>query len=134
MRSRDNNAWSVYFCSGDPLGHFATIGGSTYVDSVTGHNVIGLVAQLSYFDPNSDYTTNGNGNGLYATVVEDDIGPHDQWTEVSGIFLGLGGGSRADFTNTAILPGELTDSCGEESGICLEGCELLAPFQAFESE
>lgn len=95
---------------------FATIGGSTFVDSVTGQNDIGMVAQMSFYDPNNDYTAKGNGKGLYAVVVPDTIGLNGKWAEISGTLMGEGGGATAKFTNTSILTRELAGTCANATG------------------
>jgi hypothetical protein len=91
---------------------FATLAVSTFTDN--GVAKIGLVAQFSWFDPNNDETSNGDGKGLYAAVTTDDfgLGLPGNWTEISGTLLGAGNGAQAVFAApSSVLTRTLAGSC-----------------------
>lgn len=91
---------------------FATLAASTFTDG--GQSKIGLVGQFSWFDPAHDFTEDGNGNGTYAVVTNDDIGLGLQgnWWSISGTFFGLGMAEQAVFANpSSVLTRTLAGSC-----------------------
>lgn len=91
---------------------YATVAGSTYLDD-HGNAVLGMVSQLSFYDPANDPQDSG---GLYAVVATDLFGLAGQWTNMSGTLLGMGGGSVANFMNASVLTRDLAGSCANASG------------------
>jgi hypothetical protein len=86
---------------------FSTVAGSVYND-VNNNPVLGMVAQLSWFDTNNSPS---NFRGLYSIVAPDQYGLAGRWTDFSGAVLGAGSGSSANFTNSSILHRTLAGSC-----------------------
>jgi len=109
-----NGGYNIAKRSGDLVAFdFATAGGSVFKD-VNGDASIGMVAQLSWYDPNNDP---GNDRGLYSVVAPDTYGLAGRWTGISGDLFGMGGGSEAVFTDaSSVLTRTLAGSCANASG------------------
>ena len=80
----------------------ATVAGSAFDDANDGAHDLGMVAALSWFDPN------GNGKdyrGLYAVVSKDryGLGTNNHWTTITGTALGLGNCGMASFPQGTLL-------------------------------
>lgn len=80
----------------------ATVAGSAFDDANDGAHDLGMVAAMSWFDPN------GNGKdyrGLFAVVTKDryGLGSNNSWTTVSGTTLGLGNCGMASFPQGTML-------------------------------
>ncbi len=88
---------------------YGLVGGAAYNDAA-GNPVIGMVAQISWYDPSED------PDGLFALVVPDNVGLHAGWVDASGTMLGLGEQSEAQFTDSAVLTRLLAGSCANAHG------------------
>ncbi len=80
----------------------ANIAGSAFDDGNDGQHDLGMVAALSWFDPN------GNGKdyrGLFAVVTKDryGLGTSTNWTTITGTTLGLGNCGMASFPQGTML-------------------------------
>ena len=94
---------------------YATIAGSTY------NGLLGMVAQLSWWDPNKPNPTMDpnsptaslpNFRGLYSVVVADKYGLANNWTDLSGSLIGMCSGARAIFdAPAAVVTRLLAGSC-----------------------
>ncbi len=90
----------------------ASVAGSAFIDANGTDHDLGIVAQLSWWDPaqaTSDY------RGLYATVAPDLYGlwQNGNWTTVSGSLLGYGSGSIARFKNASVLTKVMAGNCAK---------------------
>jgi hypothetical protein len=90
---------------------FATVAGSVYTDS-NNNAVIGVVAQISWFDAGNDPL---NNQGLYAIVGADQFGLAGRWKGFSGTFIGDGNSSEAEFSNTSVLTRTLAGTCDNQT-------------------
>jgi len=101
---------------------FATIAGSVYYDYATSQNVLGVVAQVSWWDPNHpDVDPNNpsayNSRGLYSIVLPDYYGLANNWTNLSGTLIGMCGGGTATFTDpSSVVTRLLAGSCANAPG------------------
>ena len=91
---------------------FATIAGSVYSDT-QGNAVIGVVAQVSWYDSGNDPLDN---RGLYSVVAPDHYGLAGNWTGFSGTLVGEQSGSEAVFVNTEVVTRTLVGSCANSAG------------------
>lgn len=100
---------------------FATVAGTVFVASGEGaedcahtnDRKLGMVAKISWFDPNNDPE---NDRGMYAVVKCDESGLAGNWTAISGGVFGHGGGSDAYFQDTMVVNRILAGSCANAAG------------------
>lgn len=90
---------------------FATVAGSVYKDN-NGTPVIGMVAQISWYEPGNDPL---NNRGLYAIVTADQFDLAHHWEGFSGTFIGNGDSSEARFTDSSVLTRTLAGTCNNET-------------------
>ena len=110
---------------------FASVAGFAFLDADGVDNDLGVVAQLSWWDPMSDPD---NFRGLYATVATDvyDIGPAGGWTTASGTLLGVGFGSMAKFNSATVFTRVTAGNCatptsGTGTGQISSPCQSTLP-------
>ena len=116
---------------------FATVGGSSFI--VNGEARLGMVARMSWFDPNVDP---GSDRGLYSVVVQDRTGLRGNWTDMSGGVFSARSGGVAAFTNTSAVTRILAGSCANAAapkpdipwpGLCPTQPPLLPSTQIIET-
>ena len=88
---------------------FASVAGFVFTDA-NGSDDLGIVAQLSWWDPTNDPN---NFRGLYATVAQDryGMGPAGGWNTASGTLLGKGAGSMATFDSATVFTRVTAGNC-----------------------
>jgi hypothetical protein len=109
---------------------FASVAGFAF-PGADGHDDLGVVAQLSWWDPANDP---GNFRGFYATVVRDlyGLGPSGAWKTASGTLLGIGGGSMAQFNSATVFTRVTAGNCatptaGIGTGQASSPCQSTLP-------
>jgi hypothetical protein len=95
---------------------YATVAASAFTDKNDGQADLGVVAALSWFDP--DPTTNKNDyRGLYAVVTKDryGLGHSNNWKTITGTILGGGNCAMATFPKgTMIYTSVLAGNCATQ--------------------
>lgn len=89
---------------------FVSVVGSAMLDANGTDHDLGIVVQLSFWDPAKapdDY------RGLYATVAPDLYSLYEagKWTTASGTLVGEGGGSMARFNQASVLTRVVAGNC-----------------------
>ncbi len=97
----------------------ASVAGFAFIDTNGSDHDLGIVAQLSWWDPKQ---APPNYRGLYATVAPDRYGlwRSGNWTTVNGTLLGAGSGSMAQFSNASLLTRVTAGNCAA-SGTGING-------------
>ncbi len=110
---------------------FASVAGFAFPDVDGTDNDLGVVAQLSWWNPQNDP---GNFRGLYATVDRDlyGIGPSGGWKTASGTLLGSGFGSTAQFNSATVFTRVTAGNCatptpGIGTGNASSPCQSTLP-------